>query len=216
MSDRDEAPARPRARRRTIRQAPDVRRQDLLDVTVSCLARLGPRGATGREICRQAGVSHGLLRHYFSNPDNLLLETYQELCDRMIQRFEEELAIPRDDAWETIDRFFAVLFSEQWSNSEMLGAWIAFWTLVRSNEEFAQVSEDYNRRVRDMLIAAAARLPRGPLPLEDLAALLSAVMDGLWLDFCLSPERLSRERAMALGRLALRRLAPPPQAMTAE
>lgn len=27
---------------------------------------------TGREICRQAGVSHGLLRHYFQKPDNLL------------------------------------------------------------------------------------------------------------------------------------------------
>ena len=65
-------------RRRVRRQAPTVRRQDLLAVTISCLARLGARGTTGREICRQAGVSHGLLRHYFKNPENLLLETYQE------------------------------------------------------------------------------------------------------------------------------------------
>lgn len=59
------------ARRRTRREPPAVRRQDLIDVTVTCLARFGPRGATGREICRQAGVSHSLLRHYFRNPDRL-------------------------------------------------------------------------------------------------------------------------------------------------
>ena len=64
------------ARRRASRQAPDVRRHDLLAATINCLARLGPRGTTGREICRQAGVSHGLLRHYFADPENLLLETY--------------------------------------------------------------------------------------------------------------------------------------------
>jgi len=209
----EESPAKPR--RRVSRQTPTVRRQDLLAVTISCLARLGPRGTTGREICRQAGVSHGLLRHYFRNPDNLLLETYQELCDGMIARFAEEMAAPQHDPWETIDRFFAVLFSDEWSNPDILGAWIAFWTLVRSNEEFAAVSEDYNRRLREMLVAAVSRLPAGPVPVDDLAALLSAVMDGLWLDFCLSPERLPRERALELGKLTLRRFAPRPDLVTA-
>jgi AcrR family transcriptional regulator len=212
MSETEQAPdvlnGVPKARRRATRQAPAVRRQDLLTVTVNCLARLGPRGTTGREICRQAGVSHGLLRHYFNNPENLLLETYQELCDRMIARFAEELAAPHDNPWMTIDRFFAVVFSDEWSSSDILGAWIAFWTLVRSNADFAQVSEDYNRRLRAMLVTAVSRLPQGPLKPDDLATLLSAVMDGLWLDFCLSPARLSRERAMELGQMTLRQLAP--------
>ncbi|CAN5214307.1 TetR family transcriptional regulator C-terminal domain-containing protein [soil metagenome] len=198
------------ARRRGSRQTPAVRRQDLLAVTINCLARLGPRATTGREICRQAGVSHGLLRHYFNNPEKLLLETYQDLCDRMIARFEEEMAAPHDDPWQTIDAFFAVLFSDTWANSDLLGAWIAFWTLVRSNDEFAQVSEDHNRRLRAMLVIAVSRLPVGAIKPDDLATLLSAVMDGLWLDFCLSPTRLPRERAMELGRIALRQLVPQP------
>ena len=40
---------RPTRKPRAKRQLPTVRRQDLLAITVSCLARLGPRGATGRE-----------------------------------------------------------------------------------------------------------------------------------------------------------------------
>lgn len=210
MTNTETAPRERKVRRTATRQSPEVRRQDLLAVTISCLARLGPRGATGREICRQAGVSHGLLRHYFNNPENLLLETYQELCDQVITRFEEEAAAPADDPWETIDRFLVALFSDQWANSDILGAWIAFWTLVRSNDDFARVSEDYNRRLREMLTNAVSLLPRGPIAPEDVATLLSAVIDGLWLDFCLSPTRLPRERAIELARIALRQLVPQP------
>ncbi len=212
MSEPEQASAKPKTRRRTTRQSPDVRRQDLVEVTIRCLARFGPRGATGREICRQAGVSHGLLRHYFNNPDNLLLETYQEVCDRVLHRFEEVLAKPDNDPWETIDQLFEVLFSDEWSNSDIWGAWIAFWTLVRSNDDFAQVSEAFNGRLLEILQTAVSRLPPGPVAPAEMAALLSAVMDGLWLDFCLSSTRVPRDRALQLGRLMVRQLVPQPVA----
>lgn len=196
-------------RRRTTRQAPEVRRQDLLAVTISCLATLGPRGTTGREICRRAGVSHGLLRHYFTNPSNLLLETYQDLCDTFIARFRQELAVPHPDPWQALDNFFAVLFSDEWASSDVLGAWMAFWTLVRGDEEFARTSDDFNRRLRELLLAGVDRLPKNSqVPNHDVAAILSAVMDGLWLDYCLSPSRLSRERALFICSLTLRQVVP--------
>jgi AcrR family transcriptional regulator len=200
----------PLTKPRSQRQEPEDRRQDLLAVTISCLARLGPRATTGREICRQAGVSHGLLRHYFDNPDNLLLETYQQLCDHFLERFERELLEPSGDPWAAMDRFFAVLFSDEWASSDILGAWMAFWTLVRSNKEFAEASESYNVRLRALLDIAFSRLPPKPggIARADAIAILSAVMDGLWLDFCLSPSRLSRQRALELCSLTLRQVAP--------
>jgi AcrR family transcriptional regulator len=195
---------------RQPRQDAEDRRQELLAATISCLARLGPKATSGREICRQAGVSHGLLRHYFDNPETLLLEAYQQLCDQFLERFEHEMNAPSDDPWEAMDRFFAVLFSEEWSNSDVLGAWMAFWTLVRTNEEFAEASESFNRRLRTLLDTAFSRLPPSPggIARGDAVAILSAVMDGLWLDFCLSPSRLSRERALDLCSLTLRQIAP--------
>ncbi len=198
-------------RRRARRQAPTVRRQDLLAVTVTCLARLGPRGTTGREICRRAGVSHGLLRHYFRNPDNLLYETYEELCDSFIARFEAVLRDPALAPWQALDRFFAVLFSEEWASGDLLGAWTAFWTMVRSNAQFAAKSEEHNARLRDLLAQAIGRLPTrgGGMPAEDAVPVVSAVMDGLWLDCCLSPARTSRERALDLCSATVRRLLPP-------
>jgi AcrR family transcriptional regulator len=196
------------AKLRARRQQPLLRRQDLLQVTIRCLAQFGPRGATGREICRQAGVSHGLLRHYFDNPDNLLLETYQQLCEQFLARFEHELA-PRDsDPWKALERFFDLLFSEEWASADVLGAWMAFWTLVRTNAEFAEISDDFNKRLRELLRTAARRLPHDAMTLkmQDAIAILSAVMDGLWLDFCLSPRRTPRPRAVALCNLTARQV----------
>ncbi|WP_156680697.1 TetR family transcriptional regulator C-terminal domain-containing protein [Sphingomonas profundi] len=193
---------------RPARQAPELRRRDLLEVTMRCLAELGPRGATGREICRRAGVSHGLLRHYFVNPENLLLETYQQLCDHFIARFEAALAEPALDPWAAFDRFFAVLFFDDWASKDILGAWIAFWTLVRGNADFAGVSESYNDRLRALLTSALRRLPGDrPMPDRQAVPILSAVMDGIWLDFCLAPDRLPPEQALALCNAALRRIA---------
>jgi AcrR family transcriptional regulator len=47
------------------RADPDVRRQSLIDACARILAKRGGHGASVRTICAEAGVSPGLLRHYF-------------------------------------------------------------------------------------------------------------------------------------------------------
>lgn len=199
-----EIAARPRRRR----ASPVVRRADLVAATVNCLARLGAKGATGREICRQAGVSHGLLRHYFRNPDNLLLETYEQLCEDMLTQLEAA-AMPGEGApGEALHRYFMAVFSDDWAGPDIIGAWMVFWQQARSRDDFAAVSESFNLRQRALLQRLVANLPQheSKLPLEDAIALLSAVLDGLWIEFYLSDQRTPRERCVALCDAAATRL----------
>ncbi|MCJ2181978.1 TetR family transcriptional regulator C-terminal domain-containing protein [Novosphingobium sp. 1949] len=205
-------------RRIITRQDPGTRRQDLLQVTVGCLARLGPQGTTGREICRQAGVSHGLLRHYFANPQNLLLETYEEVCRQVIARLRARLDEDADaaDAWGAMDRFLETLFAPEAASSDMLGAWLAFWSLVRANPEFTARNEAFNAELRallrtamDRLIPCGARAGTADDPsLGEVQAIMTAIINGLWLEVCLSPDSASRERAIARCKTSLRRLLP--------
>lgn len=151
-----EIAARPRRRR----ASPVVRRADLVAATVNCLARLGAKGATGREICRQAGVSHGLLRHYFRNPDNLLLETYEQLCEDMLTQLEAA-AMPGEGApGEALHRYFVAVFSDDWAGPDIIGAWMVFWQQARSRDDFATVSESFNLRQRALLQRLVANLPQ--------------------------------------------------------
>jgi AcrR family transcriptional regulator len=196
------------AKRRVRRESPLVRRGDLLAATVSCLARLGPRGTTGREICRQAGVSHGLLRHYFRNPDNLLLETYEQLCEDLLAHLDAVATPFEADPWDALHRYFVAVFSDDWASSEIIGAWMVFWQQARSREDFAAVSHSFNLRQRALLEQLVKRLPAPTevLPMADAIALMSAVLDGLWIEYYLSDNRTPRARCIALCEAAARRL----------
>ena len=199
-----DAAAKPRRRR----ASPVVRRADLVAATVNCLARLGAKGATGREICRQAGVSHGLLRHYFRNPDNLLLETYEQLCEDMLTQLEAAAMPGEGEPGDALHRYFVAVFSDDWAGPDIIGAWMVFWQQARSRADFAVVSESFNLRQRALLERLVGQLPQqdSTLALADAIALLSAVLDGLWIEFYLSDQRTPRERCVALCDAAARRL----------
>lgn len=64
----------PPARRRQ-RLTPEQRRDQLVIATVQVLATRGYRGTTADEIVKQAGVSKGLLWHYFTDLDALMEHT---------------------------------------------------------------------------------------------------------------------------------------------
>src|SRR3546814_1051898 len=49
----------------------------MIDATAACLAEKGVAGTSVRSICMPAGVSSGLLRHYFDGVDALIAETYR-------------------------------------------------------------------------------------------------------------------------------------------
>src|SRR3546814_9838289 len=65
------------------RESADARRADLIEATAACLAEHGLAGTNVRAICARAGVSPGLLRHYFGGIDDLVAATYQATSDRM-------------------------------------------------------------------------------------------------------------------------------------
>ena len=67
------------------------------------------------------------------------------------------------------------------------------------------------QRKCDARLDRCRRLPTGgqTVATEDAVVIISAVMDGLWLDYCLSPTRTTRDRALDLCCLTARRLIPP-------
>ncbi|WP_421838489.1 TetR/AcrR family transcriptional regulator [Novosphingobium sp.] len=199
---------KPLAPLRRRRASPLVRRADLVAATVSCLAQLGAKGTTGREICRRAGVSHGLLRHYFRNPDNLLLETYEQLCEDMLAQLEAAAMPHAADPLDALHRYFLAVFSDEWAGPDIIGAWMVFWQQARSRADFAAVSDSFNLRQRALLERLVAALPvrAEALPMADAIALLSAVLDGLWIEYYLSDQRTPRDRCVALCDAAARRL----------
>src|SRR5258707_8742745 len=61
----------------------EMRRRELVEVTIDSLAEVGFVGTTLAQIAARAGVSPGLVAHYFDDKDGLLEAVFRSLARRV-------------------------------------------------------------------------------------------------------------------------------------
>jgi len=153
-----------------------------------------------REICDQAGVSPGLLRHYFDGKDALIVEAYRTLTQEYHGNLRDVLTGPAEPAEQRLRSFFNAYFSSQVTGEERAGTYIAFWTLGRTDPTIQRVQRSAYRRLRKLLAPVLNELARDRgvrIDAEQVATSLVALLDGFWLDMCVDPKRFSRVKASA-------------------
>jgi len=178
-------------------EAEDARRVQLIEVTIDSLAEVGFVGTTLAEIAGRAGVSPGLVAHYFGDKDGLLEATFRTLARVVAVRMRERFALartPRARVQAVID---ANLGPENFDRRTG-NAWLAFWGQVLHFEGLKRVQTAYQRRMLSNLRSDLRRV----IPGEDarsLAAMIAAMIDGVWLRAALSEwEEADSESARAL------------------
>lgn len=190
-----------RGRARFVRETADVRRQALIDATAVCLAEKGVGGTSVRGICTQAGVSAGLLSHYFDGIDALIIATYRDVGNRVAQAMEQAVLDAGSDAREQLRGFVLASFRPPVLDSDLLGTWIAFWSLVKSSPPVAAVHADIygasRKRMEALLAAAGPAKSDGQIRLDAVA--LTALLDGLWLELCLDSSSFSADEAVEIA-----------------
>lgn len=187
-------------RARFVRETADVRRQALIDAAAQCLAEKGVGGTTVRAICKRAGVSSGLLTHYFDGIDALILATYRDVGLRVSQAMEQAVSAAGPHPRDRLRALLIANFRPPVLDADLLATWICFWSLVKSSAPFAAAhAEIYaaSRAQMEVLLheAAPALTPRE----VRLAAIsLTALVDGLWLELCLDPSTFGAAEAQAM------------------
>ena len=162
----------------------DTRRAQLIEVTIDSLADVGYVGTTLAQIARRADVSPGLVAHYFGDKDGLLEAAFRTLSRGIATRVRAKLALagtPRERVQAVID----VNLAPEEFDRRTGTAWLAFWGQVLHVEGLKRVQAAYQRRMlsnlrndlRSMIPGAEAR---------SLAAMIAAMIDGVWLRAALS------------------------------
>lgn len=184
------------ARQAFTRESADARRADLIEATAAVLAEQGLAGTNVRAICAKAGVSPGLLRHYFGGIDDLVAATYAATSDRMDAIFAGAVDAAGRDPRARLSAYLTASFRPPVTDPELLGAWTAFWALARSDARMADIHAasyaGYRARLGELLIACGAADP------ERLAIMLTAMVDGLWLELSLDADSFGAEAAVQM------------------
>ncbi|MCW3837090.1 TetR/AcrR family transcriptional regulator [Sphingomonas canadensis] len=188
------------------RAEPDARRQSLIEAAARVLADRGAAGASVRTICAEAGVSPGLLRHYFDGIDALIAETYAWAGERVSRALEEAVADAGPEPRARLTAYVTGSFRAPIADPDLLATWIAFWSLARSNPAMEamhrQVYADYLGPLEALLTECG--VPAGAARMQAVA--VTALVDGMWLELCLAPGVFSPEEASATARDWIARL----------
>jgi AcrR family transcriptional regulator len=185
------------------RAEPDERREMLVAATLRCLVRDGHAGISVRRIATEAGVSVGLLNHHFGSIDALIADTYQKLASELTTALLQEIE-QADTPAARMDAFLTGSFAPRVMDPDLLGAWVVFWSLIRHSEHVSQSHEKSYRAYLDLLRQLLDDLAASEeFVIHDthLAAIgLSAMLDGLWIEWCLNPETFSPANGLHICR----------------
>src|SRR5258708_33054063 len=162
----------------------DTRRRQLVEVTIDSLAELGYVSTTLAQIAARAGVSPGLVAHYFGDKDGLLDAAFRALARRVgdhVRARLRQVSTPRGRIQAVIDANLAPAEFEQRTGT----AWLAFWGQVLQVEALKRVQSVYQRRTLSNLRGSLAKLVP-PEEAQPLASMIAAMIDGVWLRAALS------------------------------
>src|SRR5882757_5590108 len=184
------------------RATPAVRREALVDATLSCLKQFGHEGVSVRRISAAAGVSIGLINHHFPSKSGLIAETYETLAlsllDSIRSQAENKAVSPR----ERLSNFFRASFAPEILDPQLFNVWLVFWSMVAHSREIREVHDrTYGkyRSILESLLGEVVKSGAAPkLKLRSAAIALTALLDGLWVELSLSADTFRPREAIGI------------------
>lgn len=191
----------------------DARREQLLEAVWVVVGRDGLEGATIRRIAKETGWSSGVLAHYFTDKDEILVSALRLAYERIAERWERKLDglggiealhelvldnLPLDDQRELETKFLM----NYWSRAIRDGDGVP-----RPERRGPQLIDLLGELVAEGQAAGEITGEQSP---DDLAERLLGLIDGFSLHALLDPQRLTRERQISLVQQEFDRLRPTP------
>jgi DNA-binding transcriptional regulator YbjK len=146
-------------------------REALLDASVRVVAKGGLRALTYRNVAAEAGVAHGLVRHYFGNRDVLVKEALEHATRESLSEsgMEENISSVDDFAKDLV----------KWVRDDPEQQIFQYELILQSirQEEMQPAVQQLHKDYREAMRAQLIGLGFGDDP--DLANLVFAALDGL-------------------------------------
>ncbi|WP_416137391.1 transcriptional regulator BetI [Halomonas sp. HK25] len=158
-----------------------IRRQQLIKATMAAIDEVGLADATVARIASHAGVSAGIISHYFGGKDGLLEATMRQiLSDLGTAVTARQAAISDASPRAHLRAIIEGNFDRSQVTDPVAKTWLAFWASSMHQPALQQLQRVNDRRLYSNLCAQFRRLmPRAEA--RRVAHALATMIDGLWL-----------------------------------
>lgn len=166
----------------------------MIEATIASIHEVGFNDTTVSRIAAAAGVSPGIVHHYFEDKADLLEATLRQLGNSLHGSVVARLRRARSPQERLLAIIEGNLGPDQFTPAGV-SAWLAFWAMVPKNPRLARVQSIIIKRLHSNLTHALRGIVDAR-EVEGLAHSLACLIDGLWLRAALDPAGPDCERAM--------------------
>ncbi|RKR02636.1 TetR family transcriptional regulator [Kushneria sinocarnis] len=176
-----------------------IRRQQLIQATMTAIDEVGLADTTVAVIARKAGVSTGIISHYFGGKDGLLEATMRRILGDLGESVRQRQAIlEQDTARGHLRAIVEGNFDRSQVSQSVMKTWLAFWATSMHKPSLQRLQHVNDRRLHSN-ICYQFRRHLDHEQARSAASGLAALIDGLWLRGALAPEGINITRAVTLG-----------------
>ena len=173
-----------------------VRRRAFVEAAIRSIHDRGFVELTTGAVAREAGLSQGLVHHYFGSKGALIIATMRHLLIEFgtgIRERLREASTPRKRLSAIVDGSFC----DDQLRPEVISAWLTFYVQAHTEPEVRRLLHIYARRLTSNLRHEYKRLPTRETA-EVAAESTAAMIDGLWLRRVLGDAEPCGESAIAI------------------
>ena len=163
----------------------EVRQQQLIDATLMSVERHGLQHTTINTISAIAGMSSGIISHYFGGKQGLIEAALKYLLDQLKQALLSRISGQGLSPTERLSMIVEANFTELQRSNAATKTWLSFWAQAMHEPGLARLQHINSKRLYSNLLFCFKQL------LPNIAAInaakqTAAVIDGFWLRSALS------------------------------
>jgi TetR/AcrR family transcriptional repressor of bet genes len=176
----------------------DKRKAQLIAAALESIAKRGLMETTITHISKGAGMSRGIINFYFTSKEMMLRETLKTLIDEYEIEWGEALTKAGEDGHARLAALIRAHFAKKLCSARRLNVMSAFWGHAATQAAYRNQLEAADGKIENALTEALAHVLGGGLDeARNAATQLHALIRGLWLNFMLNPQDVSRESLAA-------------------
>ncbi|MGN0925359.1 transcriptional regulator BetI [Ectopseudomonas mendocina] len=176
-----------------------IRRSQLIAATLEAVDQVGMADASIAYIARLAGVSNGIISHYFKDKNGLLEATMRHLMQALREAVaNRRQALDNDSPRAHLKAMIDGNFDDSQVSGPAMKTWLAFWASSMHQPALQRLQRVNDHRLYSNLCGQFRRaLPQDQARLA--ARGLASLIDGLWLRGALSGEAFDTAQARRIA-----------------
>ncbi len=165
-------------------QAPEVRRAQILGAALRCFGEKGFHGSKIDDISHACGLSKGAIYWHFESKEEIFLALFDGFDEEIFRAWE---ALEGRSALETLRAACEIALFRLLETRELLETWTEFLSHPKVRGRFARIYARSRARIAETVARGIEAGELRPCEPEAIAAMLTALVEGLLLQALADP-----------------------------